>query len=83
MGQAAQAAGFTAEPGFGDEYLPFIEGYARSGDFDQALGLSDAAAADAGPGLCKLWTRVEQATQPDETVTVRIQELKDSLGCPS
>jgi len=83
MGQTADAEGFSAEPGFSDEYLPFIEGYARTGDFDQALALTDAAAPDAGPGLCKLWTRVEQSSQLDEAEVERIHEVKNDLGCPS
>ncbi len=83
MGQAAATQGISAEAGFGDEYLPFIEGYARTGDFDQAFVLTDAAAADAGPGLCKLWTRVEQSMQLDETDVKQIHEMKNVLGCSS
>ena len=81
MGRAADTEGFSAEAGFGDEYLPFIEGYARTGDFDQALALTDAAAPDAGPGLCKLWTRVEQSPQLDEAEVERIHKVKKDLGC--
>jgi len=83
MGQAAETEGFSAEAGFGDEYLPFIEGYARTGDFDQALVLTDAAAPDAGPGLCKLWTRVEQSSPLDEAEVERIHEAKKALDCSS
>jgi len=83
MGEAAKAAGLTAASGFGDEYLPFIEGYARMGDFDQALGLSNSAAGEADPGLCNVWTRVEQSTDPDEDAAARIRELKEFLGCSS
>jgi len=83
MGEAAKAAGHTAASGFGDEYLPFIEGYARMGDFDQALGLSNSAAGEADPGLCNVWTRVEQSTDPDEDAAARIRELKEFLGCSS
>ncbi len=83
LGQAADAQGFTAETGFGDEYLPFVEGYARTGDFDQALVLTDVAALDAGPGLCTLWTRVEQSAQLDAVDIERIAEMKRALGCSS
>ncbi len=80
MGQAADTEGFSAEPGFGDEYLPFIEGYARTGDFDRAFVLTDAAAPDAGPGLCKLWNRIEQSSQLDETEVEKIHNVKDDPG---
>ena len=83
MGQAVETQGFSAEAGFGDEYLPFIEGYAQTGDFDQAFVLTDAAAADAGPGLCKLWTRVEQSMQMNEADMERIHDVKNALGCSS
>jgi hypothetical protein len=83
MGQAADTEGFSAEPGFGDEYLPFIEGYARTGDFDRAFVLTDAAAPDAGPGLCKLWNRIEQSSQLDEAEVENIHNVKETLGCSS
>jgi hypothetical protein len=83
MGQAVETKGFSAQAGFGDEYLPFIEGYARTGDFDQALVLTDAAAPDAGPGLCNLWIRIEQSSQLDETEVEQIHDVKETLGCSS
>ena len=83
MGQAAETQGFTAEHGFGDEYLPFVEGYARTGNIDQALVLTDKAAQDAGPGLCSVWARIEQSMQLNEEDAARIFEVKETLGCSS
>lgn len=83
LGETTELEGLAAAQGFTEEYLPFIEGYARTGNWDQALSLTEAASQDAGPGLCKLWTRLEQSLQFDVEETDSIHQLKDSLGCSS
>jgi hypothetical protein len=45
--------------------------------------LTDAAAPDAGPGLCNLWIRIEQSSQLDETEVEQIHDVKETLGCSS
>jgi hypothetical protein len=83
LGQAAEAECLTPAAGFGGEYLPFIEGYAHAGDWDRAQRLSETAAQDAGSGLCRLWTRVEQSGQLTTVDVDRIRTLKNELGCSS
>ena len=60
LGKQAFKLGFTPEEPY--EWLPFIEGYARAGDLDEAGKLSLAAHKDSpllDPGLCALWKRVQ------------------------
>jgi hypothetical protein len=55
----AKAQGLA--PGFGPEYVPFIEAHARSGDWQKALELSQAAditTAEMKPLLCFTWDRL-------------------------
>ncbi len=47
------------------EYLPFVEAYAHSGDWEQALEFSREAARPGSqyPGMvCRLWERIERET---------------------
>lgn len=61
LGDAAQAAGFTPVDGASNsvhEWLPFIEGYARQGQWQIALDLTQSNLALDGrytPQLCRLW----------------------------
>ena len=59
LGRAAQAAGYAPEDAV--EWLPFIEGYAQTGDAALAAGLSREA-FEAAPrvrkGLCQVWSRL-------------------------
>jgi len=56
------------------ERLPFIEGYAHTGNWTRALEISQEAAAITPlmqPILCRLWQRIEQDTlpvQPEQSV---------------
>jgi hypothetical protein len=56
-----QAKAQALAPGFGPEYVPFIEAHARSGDWQKALELSQAAditTAEMKPLLCFTWDRL-------------------------
>jgi hypothetical protein len=56
-------------PHDGMEWIPFIEGYAYTGDWNQAALLTDQAnarTADMGPYLCATWKRIESTTQPSQ-----------------
>ncbi len=61
LGDAAQRAGFSPADGASNsvhEWLPFIEGYARQGQWQTALDLTQANLALDGrymPQLCRLW----------------------------
>lgn len=83
LGYQAQEAGLTAAEGFSTEYLPFIEGYARTGNWDQALQFTDAAAQEDRPGVCKLWTRIEQSGAWTAAELKTIRTVQDTLGCSS
>jgi hypothetical protein len=67
------------------EYLPFIEAYGRTGNWDEARDLT-LKTADAmpilKPALCALWQRVESDSET-QIMTTQIEELKAELGyCP-
>jgi hypothetical protein len=67
------------------EYLPFIEAYGRTGNWDEARSLT-LKTADAmpilKPALCALWQRVE-SDHKTQIMPTQIEELKVELGyCP-
>ena len=68
------------------EYLPFVEGYARASDWEQAYRLTKRA---IGPipmlpaALCYTWQRIQQSTAPSperENVLTRI--MQEIPRCP-
>jgi hypothetical protein len=64
------------------EYLPFIEGYARSGQLERAQTLTDQAYQGSRalqPALCNLWSRLSKSDGTFETVT---NKVKQSMDCP-
>ncbi len=64
-------------PGFGPEYLPFIEAHARTGDWQKAYELSVAARAtvkDMEPVLCSTWTRLGQIPGADSGILNKAQQ---------
>lgn len=83
LGDAAEAQGLNPADGYAVEYLPFIEGYARTGNWDRAFELTETAAHSAAPGLCSLWSRVEQTMQLESAESSQIKLLKDAMGCSS
>ncbi|HEX2980887.1 MAG TPA: hypothetical protein VHO48_11530, partial [Anaerolineaceae bacterium] len=77
-----QAIEQSLSPGKSNELLVYIEGFARTGDLDQAQQLSATADNDAKliPGLCEIWKRVEAASpQPDDLKS--IQKVEEELKC--
>ncbi|MGE5464130.1 MAG: hypothetical protein ACM3PS_12285, partial [Syntrophothermus sp.] len=77
----AQKNGF--KPGLGSEYLPFIEAYAQTGDWQKAYELTRAAQkTNAGLKkiLCTNWSRLGQLPSADMGV---IQEARQTLSCDS
>ena len=56
------------------EYLPFIEAYARSGDWQQAFSLSKAAQASISemePLLCETWARLGTLPGVDSEISAQ------------
>jgi hypothetical protein len=66
----SDSQGFT--PDLGAEYLPFIEAYARTGQWEQAYQLSIAASKiGSGPGiaLCNVWHGFAQFESSEEVLS--------------
>jgi hypothetical protein len=83
LADEAQAQGFA--PGNPHEQLPFIEGYARTGSWDEALERTREAFeldADAAPELCHVWKRILNEAIPADAGTQgeMLTELAP-LGC--
>jgi hypothetical protein len=76
-----QAQEMGATPGFGAEYIPFIEAYAQTGDWQKSNDLT-IAAEDRTPGLkkmlCANWSRLSGIPSSDMKV---IEQVKQSLSC--
>jgi hypothetical protein len=75
----ARAQGFA--PGFGAEYVPFVEAHARTGDWQKAYDLSLAAqktVKDMEPLLCSTWARLAQLPGAD---TGFVDQAKQSFAC--
>jgi hypothetical protein len=79
LGDAAQAQGFNPHKSASDtpqEWLPFIEGYAMTGQLDRAVEISQAAIAEDDRilvRLCQLWGKV--------AVRKQTNGIEQSLGC--
>ena len=75
----AGAAGYA--PGFGPEYVPFIEAYAQRGNWRRALELSQAAdesIAEMKPLLCSTWQRLGALPAADQAV---LQQARSAFAC--
>lgn len=77
--QEAQKKKLRAE--YGAEFIPFIEAYAQTGNWEQAYNLT-IAATDTGRGLnkmlCNNWARLKDLPSPDSNV---LEQVKETLGC--
>jgi hypothetical protein len=80
--QAAEAGGLDSTHGV--EYLPFIEGFAYSEDWQQARALSLRAnrlTQGMKPALCATWERVANETPASEGRDGVIADVQDRVGC--
>ena len=80
-----QAFVASYQPDDASEYLPFIEGYARTGRWEEARELTRKSAdlmPLLRPALCAVWERVSAV--PDTGITAdRVERMKAELGyCP-
>jgi hypothetical protein len=76
----AEANGFG--PGNGVEYLPFIDGFARTGDWKTAEAMTFAANEDArvmAPILCPTWQQIEQETRPSPERDQTLENIYNQL----
>ena len=82
LGDEAESRGFS--PGNPHEWLPFIEGYAHSGLWDQALQRTRAAYTAnelTAPRLCGLWGRILAQATPPKDRKEGIQQMQNLLQC--
>jgi len=81
--QEAQQKGFA--PAYGAELLPFIEAFARNGQWAEAAALSKQAnSMQDSPQkmLCSLWQRVMQTVTPSRERETAFQAVQQELSCP-
>ena len=80
-GEAGQS-GFSPQNGV--EYIPFIEGFAHSGDWKLAQNLTlkaDRITESMNKILCPTWERLSAATAPSPDKDGVMTEVKDKLRC--
>lgn len=66
------------------ELMPFIEGYARIGQWEKAVDLSRQAYQTWGNTrlmLCNLWEDIHQATAPDLLGQTAFEQIQGTLEC--
>jgi hypothetical protein len=83
LGTAAELAGLRTK--FGPEMMPFIEGYARLGQWDKAVEATQRAnvlTAMMQPGLCATWERILAEAPPSDARAQALVSVRDSLSCP-
>jgi len=83
LGDEARAQGFA--PGDALEWLPFIEGYVLTGDYDTARELSILAFEDDSrprKGLCYTWKRIRTDRQGSGNIENLASEMLERFDCP-
>ncbi len=79
-----EAAKKGLHPANGFEYLPFIEAYGQSTQWQQAYELtrvSNKSSQSMGNALCNLWARLRVGTTPSPEREDNMQKVKEYLGC--
>jgi hypothetical protein len=82
LGNEARAQGFV--PGDALEWLPFIEGYVITGDYQAARKLSILAYQDDSrprKGLCYTWKRIQRDKQEWKEVENLSTEMLQKFNC--
>ncbi len=82
LGDEAARLGFAADDAF--EWLPFIEGYAREGNLDEAARLSRLALemdARVRKGVCQAWARIRSEVGAQAEVQERGEEMLIEFRC--
>jgi hypothetical protein len=82
LGESAFALGdYPNDPA---ERLPFIEGYARTGDWNRALQQTEETLKVSSrmiPVLCLLWERIDQNTLQSMQKDEAIDQVSDLMDC--
>lgn len=71
-------------PNDASEHFPFIEGFARSGDWNNAQQLSKATANISDlyhPMICKLWQTLNDEMDGSQQKTDAISQIEDFINC--
>ncbi|NOH03564.1 MAG: hypothetical protein HND47_17190 [Chloroflexi bacterium] len=82
--EEAQAAGERPDNGF--EYIPFIEGFGHTGDWEQVREMTKFAkrvTSGLEPSLCSAMDRLAESTPESQERNETIQSLKEDLNCSS
>jgi hypothetical protein len=82
LGDEAHAQGFV--PGDALEWLPFIEGYVLTGDYQMAREISITAYKDDSrprKGLCHTWKRIQTNGQGQDEVESLASEMLKKFEC--
>lgn len=82
--QEARANGYA--PGNGVEYLPFIEAFARLGEWEKAAELTliaEQLPRVMRPSLCALWERLEEETSPSAGRQAAMDQILETLCLPA
>ena len=72
------------QPENGFEYLPFIEAYAHTGDWDTAKSMtrtSQKTMQGIDPLLCNIWSKLEGSTSNSTEKDDVLLSVKDDLRC--
>ena len=80
-----QAGSISSTFAYGPEYLPFIEGFAERGEWEQAADLTlraNAKTPDMWTALCRNWSRILQETPPLDTRAASWSQVNEVLACP-
>jgi hypothetical protein len=80
-----EAAKNGLSPGNGVEYLPFIEGFAQTGDWKTAEAMttrSKEMTHQMSRRLCVTWNNIETGTQPSPERDAMLEQIHGQLACP-
>jgi hypothetical protein len=77
--------GLNDNPNEATERLPYIEGYAHTGQWDRALELSRDTLNHGKDGvltmLCNTWSRIAKSTSPDQDRDQALQTIQSEYNC--
>jgi hypothetical protein len=66
------------------ERIPFIEGYAHTGNWQRAIELTKEAQEITplfAPNLCRVWQRIDRTTEDKESKNKVMLEISNDLSC--
>jgi len=81
-----EAAANSERPDNGFEYIPFIEGFGQTGDWDKVKEMTKFAnrvTAGLEPSLCGALDRLAESAPESEAKDETVKNLREDLGCGS